>query len=442
MAYSPLKKILTIAGLMVVLVAPLLMIQAKINERQQRAAAVSQQVSQQYAGEQTLSGPLIMVPRVRRHEVAYHDRETGKNRTRLEYRRELAGHVPDSLEIQGQLQTRTLYRGIYGTPVYRSALTLQARFPADWRRDPDADVSDAGRPLLVLQVGDLRGLAERPRLRIGERTLPLLEPGAIPEALGGNALVAFLPEDLEGPFTVSVHLNLNGSRALAALPLAKETRMTLSGDSPHPGFTGLLLPAEREVSDSGFVGRWHTNSLAAAGAIACVRDNGRCQDRGQALRVELVQPVTGLLSSERALKYSYLIVGLTFAAFFLFEVMRRVAVHPMQYLLVGLALAMFYLLLVALGEHLDFAWAYGIGAVACVGLIGVYLSAVLRSAKAGWGFAGAQMLVLALIYAILNAEDYALLMGSLLLFAALAAVMLLTRSVDWSATAARREGGS
>jgi len=438
MAYSPLKKILIIAGLMVVLVAPLLMIQTKINERQQRAAAVSHQVSQQYAGEQTLSGPLIMVPQVRRHEVSYHDQETGKNRTRIEHRRELATHVPDTLDIEGQLKTQTLYRGIYGTPVYRGGVTLKAHFDANWRRG-DGNTRDSGRPLLVLQVGDLRGLAERPRIRIADQTLPLLEPGAIPEALGGNALVALLPRNMAGPFTVSVHLNLNGSQSLAALPLAKETRMTLTGDWPHPGFTGLLLPVERKVTDSGFVGRWHTNSLAAASAIACVRDGGGCQDRGQALRVELVQPVTGLLSSERALKYSYLIVGLTFAAFFLFEVLRRVAVHPMQYLLVGLALAMFYLLLVALGEHLDFAWAYGIGAVVSVGLIGVYLSAVLRSRQAGWGFAGAQMLVLVLIYAILNAEDYALLMGSVLLFAALAAVMLLTRHIDWSVSAARRE---
>ncbi|WP_194866160.1 cell envelope integrity protein CreD [Alloalcanivorax profundimaris] len=442
MAQSPLKKILIIAGLMLVLVAPLLMIQAKINERQQRAAMVSQEVSRQYAGEQTVSGPVIMVPQVRRHEVAYQDQESGERRTRAEFRHELASQVPDTLTIEGQLKTRTLYRGIYGTPVYQSGLNLEARFPENWQQVSDRAVRDRGPALLVLRVGDLRGLAERPRLRIGERTLPLLEPGEIPEALGGNVLVAPLPRELNGPFTVSVDLNLNGSRSLAALPLAKETRMTLRGDWPHPGFTGLLLPADREISDQGFMGRWYTNSLAAASTLACARDTARCQERDKALRVELVQPVTGLLSSERALKYSYLIVGLTFAAFFLFEVMRRVSVHPMQYLLVGLALAMFYLLLVALGEHLDFAWAYGIGGLACVGLIGVYLSAVLRSRKAGWGFAGAQGLVLALIYAILNAEDYALLMGSLLLFATLAAVMLLTRHVDWGAHARGQQGTS
>lgn len=106
----------------------------------------------------------------------------------------------------------------------------------------------------MLRVGDLRGLAERPRLRIGDRTLTLLEPDEIPDSLGGNVLVARLPDDLTGPFTVSVELNLNGSRSLAALPLAKETRMMVRGDWPHPGFTGLLLPAEREVGDDGFMG--------------------------------------------------------------------------------------------------------------------------------------------------------------------------------------------
>ena len=99
MAQSPLKKILIIAGLMLVLVAPLLMIQAKINERQQRAAMVSQEVSRQYAGEQTVSGPVIMVPQVRRHEVAYQDQESGERRTRGEFRHELASQVPDTLTI-------------------------------------------------------------------------------------------------------------------------------------------------------------------------------------------------------------------------------------------------------------------------------------------------------------------------------------------------------
>ncbi len=442
-SYSPLRKILMICGLMLVLVGPLLMIQVKIDERQNRARLVSYEISNQFAKEQTLVGPLLMVPRVREYWATESTRDATEEEAvspRRKLRRDLDRYLPDTLDIQGNLQSRMLYRGIYGTPVYQSVIELEARFPAEWLQAAKADASivSSGTPLLVFRVGDLRGLVERPALRIGERTLPLVEPASMPSVLqGGGVVAAPLPGDLSGPFTVRLRLNLNGSTSLAALPMAKETRMTLRGDWPHPSFSGLMLPAEREVSEDGFIGRWQTNSLAASSAIDCLQSDGHCRDDSQLLRVDLVQPVTGLLSSERALKYSFLIVGLTFAAFFLFEVMRRVAMHPMQYLLVGLALAMFYLLLVALGEHVDFVWAYVSGAVACVGLIGVYLSAVLKSKLAGWGFALAQLIVLGLLFGILMAEDYALLMGSLLLFAALAAVMILTRRVDWHGLAQR-----
>ena len=36
-----------------------------------------------------------------------------------------------------------------------------------------------------------------------------------------------------------------------------------------------------------------------------------------------------------------------------------------------------------------------------------------------------------MLYALLSAEDYALLMGSLLVFGLLAVVMVLTRKLDW-----------
>ena len=39
--------------------------------------------------------------------------------------------------------------------------------------------------------------------------------------------------------------------------------------------------------------------------------------------------------------------------------------------------------------------------------------------------------VYALLYALVLSEDYALLLGAIVLFAALAAVMLATRRIDW-----------
>jgi inner membrane protein len=152
---------------------------------------------------------------------------------------------------------------------------------------------------------------------------------------------------------------------------------------------------------------------------------------GEQVAVSFIEPAGLYQQLERASKYGVLFIGLTFAAFMLLELVRRLPIHAIQYTLVGLALAMFFLLLTALSEHIDFAAAYAIAGTACVGLIAVYLTCVLKNPKLGLAFGGALASLYAMLYALLKAEDYSLLGGSLLLFGLLAAVMLATRRVDW-----------
>ena len=103
----------------------------------------------------------------------------------------------------------------------------------------------------------------------------------------------------------------------------------------------------------------------------------------------------------------------------------------MQYLLVGLALALFFLLVIALSEHVPFGVAYGIAAAACIALNGFYLAGALGGVRPGLAFAGALTGLYGVLYGVLLSEDNSLLMGSLLLFVALGAIMLATRRLDW-----------
>ncbi len=148
--------------------------------------------------------------------------------------------------------------------------------------------------------------------------------------------------------------------------------------------------------------------------------------------MSFIDPVDQYLKSERAIKYALLFIALTFAGFFLFEVLKNLSVHPVQYILVGVALAFFYLLLLSLSEHIGFGLAYGLSASGCVLLIGFYLSHVLRSLWRGVGFAAGLAALYALLFGLLSAEDYALLMGSLLCFGLLGVFMVLTRRLDWA----------
>ena len=153
--------------------------------------------------------------------------------------------------------------------------------------------------------------------------------------------------------------------------------------------------------------------------------------------LSLVDPVNIYTQADRASKYGLLFELLTFLGFYMFELLRQLPVHPIQYGLVGLALAIFFLLLVSLSEHIEFAVAYVVSSVACIGLIGVYLSAVLRSAARGVGFAGMLALLYAALYGLLVSEDNALVLGAGLLFVILAAIMLATRKLDWYQLARR-----
>jgi inner membrane protein len=204
----------------------------------------------------------------------------------------------------------------------------------------------------------------------------------------------------------------------------------MRADWPHPSFQGRFLPAKHEIGTDGFTASWKVSRLAANCVLPC---NGI----GEQIAVSFIEPVGLYQQLERASKYGFLFIGLTFAAFLLYELLRRLAIHPVQYALVGLALAMFFLLLTALSEHIDFAPAYGIATLACVGLISGYLVRVLHSARAGFAFGGALAALYAMLYALLKAEDYSLLGGALLLFGLLAIVMIATRRVDWYALTAK-----
>lgn len=136
----------------------------------------------------------------------------------------------------------------------------------------------------------------------------------------------------------------------------------------------------------------------------------------------------------RAGKYGLLFVTLTFVAFFLFEVLKRLRVHPVQYLLVGAALASFYVLLLALSEQIGFGLAYAVAAASVIVIIGGYAGAVLGARRAGMLLGGALALVYAMLYVVLAAEAYALLIGAIVLVITVALLMYLTRRIDWYAS--------
>ena len=260
-----------------------------------------------------------------------------------------------------------------------------------------------------------------------------LQPGSLAlagQSKGVHALLPALADARQGKLidlhSVEMEFVLDGTQGLSIVPVGDDNQIVLTSPWRHPLFGGRFLPNERRIAAQGFQANWALSSLATV-AQSQLFSNGEID----ALRVDLVDPVDVNTQADRASKYGILFVVLTFVAFALFELIKRLPIHPLQYLLVGLALAIFFLLLLSLSEHIAFWQAYLVSALACIGLQFFYLFGVLRRRARAAGFASMLTVLYGALYALLALEDNALLMGSLLLFGILAAIMWITRKIDW-----------
>ncbi len=447
--YGTVLKMLMVAVLTLVLLIPLHMIQRVLSERLTRRNEAISDITSTWGAPQVLFGPVLIVPY--KYEVkVFKDRLVNGRMEKFEATESQVAHaffLPEDLRVTGDLKTDKLHRGIYRAVVYRGAFQVSGAFARptfeDWKVAP-ADVlwEDA---VLSLAITDLRGAREALFVKWGEQSIAL-EPGSkVPGfASGVSARIKDLAEG-EGPLPFDISLHLNGSSSFSVIPAGRTTDVQLTSAWPDPKFDGALLPSERKVLPSGFEAHWqssyygrtfpprwtsreHPSSGSGPSAAFSAQQAGL-----SAFRVGLLSLVDGYRLVERSIKYGILFLVLVFTAFFLFEILVRVRVHPFQYTLVGVALCLFFLALLSLSEVIPFGAAYLGGAAASTLMITLYSACVLRSLRRALVVATELSVIYGFLFVILRLQDFSLLLGTSGLFLALAIVMFATRNIDWYA---------
>ncbi|MBV4461615.1 cell envelope integrity protein CreD [Pseudomonas sp. COR58] len=429
-------KLGAIALLILLLLVPLLMIEGVIDERQQLRDGVLEDIARSSSYSQQVSGPVMVVPYRKTVRTWKTNEKTNQRYEELSETRGRLYFLPERFELDGQVQTELRARGIYEARLFHADNRLSGHFSLPAQLGIKEDFADYRfeAPFLAVAISDIRGIENALKLELDGQRLDFV-PGTEVGWLGEGVRVTLPPLEAgkATELTFGFDLRLQGTGSLQVLPVGKTSRVSLAANWPHPSFVGNFLPAKREITDQGFTADWQTSFFSTNLQEAmqrCVA--GDCEGfNGRRFGVSFIDPVDQYLKSDRAIKYALLFIVLTFAGFFLFEVLKGLAVHPVQYALVGVALAFFYLLLLSLSEHIGFALAYLLSAGGCVLLIGFYVCHVLRSVRHGLSFSAGLAALYGLLYGLLSAEDYALLMGSLLLFGLLGVFMVLTRKLDW-----------
>ncbi|MFK4976197.1 cell envelope integrity protein CreD [Klebsiella pneumoniae] len=428
MLKSPLFwKITTLIGCIVLLSLPLMMVRELINERADYRSEVVDAIEQSTSGSQKLAGPLIAIPITETLTRMENQKEVNYQRSWVYY------WLPESLAVTGKQTVESRRVGIYSGQVWHNALQIKASFdPLRLAALRKTNIV-LGQPLLVVSVGDARGIGAIHAPEVNGNVLSV-EPGLgiSGDGAGIHMPMPALAEDNK-PLEIAFSLDLNGTGEFSLVPLGRNSELQLTSNWPHPGFLGSFLPTQREVSAAGYRAHWQSSWFANDMGSYFKDDMEIPWSRLPAFSADVMSLADQYQLTDRATKYAILLIGLTFMAFFVFESLTRRPLHPMQYLLVGLSLVLFYLVLLALSEHIGFTAAWLAASLSGAVMNGIYLQAVLRGWRNSLLFVAALLLLDGVMWFLLYSEDSALLLGTGVLALALSVLMFLTRRVDWYA---------
>ena len=459
---SPGVKLAIAVLIAVALMVPLLMVYGLVWDRQQQAETAQAAIGAGWGGSQTIAGPVLVIPyrATEAETVTENGRDITRNVTRV---RELF-LSPLSNRADVTIKPEKRKKAIYETVVYESRIAGIARFalPDDLARygvTRDALLLD--RAEVRLGISDARGLIDGNSLTVNG-TAVALQPGKGLLSSGNSGTFAFIDWSAGAPLDLSYKIGVRGLGDFRLVPRGVDTRFTVKSVWPNPSFGGDFLPTTRAVRDDGFTATYAVSNLALGQAQVLTDDLGMPAPSGgnyggiivaetstsvsssgsaKAVTISLIEPVNLYSQVDRAIKYGFLFIGFTFVAFLMFDIIGGALVAAAEYLLAGVALVLFFVLLLAFAEVIGFTFSYLLASGAIIGLLSAYSAAVLKSWRRARFLAALLTGLYALLYVLLNLEAYSLLIGSVLMFFALAGVMYMTRNIDWSGIGKREVAG-
>ncbi|OGV51545.1 MAG: hypothetical protein A2017_01880 [Lentisphaerae bacterium GWF2_44_16] len=424
-------KIILIGFLIFILQIPTYQIINLINERQSMKVKAVEEICSKWGKSQTLTGPFLVVP--------FQERVLEGKEQRERIVKHWITILPETLSVNGNMQPEIRKRGIYQAVLFSGKFTLTGTFILPETSEisglkPQAEIL-WNNAIIVFGVSDIIGLKENILKIDGSaiRTIPGM-PGGLIANIGFHvpySLKSRLPSgtsvsNVKIPFCME--LGINGSSDINFYPLGRETTVSTASSWNSPSFCGKFLPNSREITDKGFKAEWKISDMNRNYPQVWIDGESKINDSSFGVGFYVTANI--YQQSFRAAKYAVLFIVFTMLAFLFAESFAKTWMHPIQYFLVGLAIVMFYSLLLSFAEHISFAQAYLFAALAVVLLVSAYCGLIFRLGKMAVSVGAAMTLAYALLYLVLQMEDYALLAGSICFFVLLAVLMFFTRGIN------------
>lgn len=438
-------KFLMIILLMLLFLIPVELIKNLIHDRKSYQRDAVESITQPLGGQAGFEGIVVAVPyrQVRKETTA-----GGITRTETLIRYVL--FAPQNYEVDFDVKPYFLTRGIFKVPVFNGKAHVRADFSGFDFSYFDIQESDVlwDEALVVLGLSNTKNVTSQPVVLLHGAD----GPGGADGTTSGNGNAEKLElspvkYDAISPFTTGIYYSISGADFSAGLktsceiefqggedikiyPVGADNYFSMSSPWKSPSFTGGWLPAERNLDSNGFSAEWKIAGLSTVYPKSWLSET---RFNPEAVYVSFIIPVDSYKKTERSVKYALLFLLIPFLALLISEVFSGKKIHPVQYCLIGLADVIFYLLLLSVSEHIPFDASYFICAVSVCIATCFYATAIFKSLKWGALVTSVQLVSYIFLYGTLQAEDYALLIGSIGLFVVIVLLMFITRKIDWYA---------
>jgi inner membrane protein len=442
-------KALLLMALVLLLLIPLNMIRSLVDERGRTAAGAEADIMEAWGKELVEAGPIVIIPGSRTEEVRT---KTEKEGEKIELVKTPFALVisPQKLDINAAFKTETRKRGIFSVPLFSGTLDLSGAFdpvPAISELSPNEEIL-LHQAELIIALSSQKGIRtinastwndEELFFKPGNRGYALFSPWSIvspaprrfDQSQSAGGIYASLSRFANEAAAFHISIDIQGGRYLRFLPIGQNTHVEVSADWGAPSFQGAYLPGSSAIGDTDFSALWDVNYLSRDIPLFW-KNYGDEQNYSDSLfGVNFFRAIDAYALNTRAVKYAVLFLLVPFLTLFLLEIFAKKSIHPVPYLLSGIGNAVFYLLLLSLSEQIPFYTAYLIAALAVTAMMTLYSRSLLPSRNTSWHMGLTVGISYVLLYAVLNAESYALLIGSIGTFVVVALIMFLTRKLDW-----------
>ena len=413
-------------------------VQLLIEERAYRQENVIREINDKWGDPVYVYGPILKVPFYTYSESSTYNETTKTYSKETKKILNKAYIFPNKLNINSKVNSKELYLGNFESVVYTTDLQIVGSFSPVDLSAKDIKPQDVlwDKISLVYNTSNLKGIKTEMEVKLNG-TSHALESNSI-----SNNKHSYKTEQLETSsldkettqknISFAIDATYDGSRQIQFIPIGKITKVVMNSNWPNPSFIGNYSPNDdtRTITEDGFSANWTVLSINRAFAQTYLNTLPNLHEF--AFGTKFIILADEYQQSERSAKYGFLVIGLTFLLFFLIQTLSKIPIHPFQYLMIGLALIMFYTLLVSISEHSNFSTAYLIAGSSVIVLIALYSKAIVKSTKLPIFISLSLSVLYGFIYVIIQLENYALLVGSIGLFAILATVMFVSRKIDWN----------